>query len=1129
MALVLADRVKETTTTTGTGTITLAGAVTGYQSFAAVGDGNTTYYSISSASGSEWEVGLGTYTSSGTTLARTTVISSSNGGSLVNFSAGSKDVYVTYPAEFSSTAQIGDVSLASVAPTGPGKWLEAGKYYSKSTYPALASALGSIADFGVPVAVSQAQLPQAYAQNTVASSPYNTATNGTVTVAVGTAGAIRKTTDGSTWVGVPSYTINALNEVRYLNSNFVAVGVSGTITTSTDGTNWVLRNPVTTNTITSCAYGNSKYVAVGGSGTIIYSTDLITWTFASGTGGSQFYRVIYGNSLFVAVGALGIVYTSPDGVTWTSRTSGTSGQLNDIIYANSVFVAVGGSSALITSSDAITWTLNTLGSTWWNVTYNNSLFIATGSASSIYTSVNGTAWTARSIGTYTALTLTASTWNGTNFVVVTSGSGIYYTSPDGTTWTYNQDISFGAFYNVAVINSKTITFGATSSVILAGATRAEVMLGGTGWGYAVSAGTSIPRCIAYNGTNQYVAVGSSNQIMSSADGQTWVARTVIQPSATALPNYNCVYYLNGNYIVLGNLGANGAIPSSSNGTTWTPSTTVFSATINAAAYGAGVYVVVGGSGLCYSSTDLLTWTSRSAGATTFTDIVFAASTFVAVNTGGGIYYSTDGITWTLASSTGVLQFNRVIYGNSLFVVGNTNGGIYTSPDGITWTFRTSNITSITNIAWNGSQFIAVGGSGSVSSSPDGTTWTARATDGSTPWYVIAWSGTRWIVGNSSNANVITSTDGITWTRVSTAAPSGGIYTLIYAGGKFVSAHTGSYVQTSTDGLTWTNADHVIYLPTSINKIYKLGGVYYALTSSGMFQSSDGITFSAVRQSIAGIWTSMAYSGTTWLAYSAGNSIPTIFLKSTDGTTWTKASDFGSLITSTTSPTAPTDLVYANGNYILGQQITTSNNLFFGIYTSTDGVTWTGRQTPYTSQPNAAIGSDGTNVVFGSSNGNLKSTDGGVTWTFLSNATSQPVIYSNGLWVFNSIGNHTTTTDLSTFYSTGITAAAQIFNNMYVSGNNAVGIVAQNKIYFNKSGTGYAAVPIQSYTTIAYITQNKEIPVRSTTALLPITRINSTAPNLILEMPLYSYDTTTTFWIPPSGAGVGQKAYVYAGP
>jgi hypothetical protein len=97
MALVVKDRVQETSTTTGTGTFTLAGAVSGFQSFSAIGDGNTTYYAI--VLGSEWEVGLGTYTSSGTTLSRDTILESSNSGSAVNFSAGTKNVFVTYPAE----------------------------------------------------------------------------------------------------------------------------------------------------------------------------------------------------------------------------------------------------------------------------------------------------------------------------------------------------------------------------------------------------------------------------------------------------------------------------------------------------------------------------------------------------------------------------------------------------------------------------------------------------------------------------------------------------------------------------------------------------------------------------------------------------------------------------------------------------------------------------------------------------------------------------------------------------------------------------------------------------------------------------------------------------------------------
>lgn len=113
MALVFKDRVRETTTTTGTGTVTLAGAVTGFQSFSAIGNGNSTYYTIAGAGSSEWEVGIGTYTSSGTTLSRTTVLASSNSGSLVNFSAGTKDVWCDYAA---GRAVIQDTTLTGYAP-----------------------------------------------------------------------------------------------------------------------------------------------------------------------------------------------------------------------------------------------------------------------------------------------------------------------------------------------------------------------------------------------------------------------------------------------------------------------------------------------------------------------------------------------------------------------------------------------------------------------------------------------------------------------------------------------------------------------------------------------------------------------------------------------------------------------------------------------------------------------------------------------------------------------------------------------------------------------------------------------------------------------------------------------------
>ena len=99
MALVLNDRVKETTTTTGTGALTLGGAVTGFETFGTgVGNSNTTYYAVTLGGSAEFEVGLGTLNGDSTTITRTTVISSSNSDSAVNFSAGTKTIFCTIPA-----------------------------------------------------------------------------------------------------------------------------------------------------------------------------------------------------------------------------------------------------------------------------------------------------------------------------------------------------------------------------------------------------------------------------------------------------------------------------------------------------------------------------------------------------------------------------------------------------------------------------------------------------------------------------------------------------------------------------------------------------------------------------------------------------------------------------------------------------------------------------------------------------------------------------------------------------------------------------------------------------------------------------------------------------------------------
>jgi len=121
MALQLKDRVLETANSPGTGTVTLLGASLGYQSFnTALTSGNTTYYTIADLGGNNWEVGIGTFTSPDQ-LTRDTILESSGGGSTVNFSSGTQNVFITYPAEKSVNLDASN-NVSALGTISSGTW-----------------------------------------------------------------------------------------------------------------------------------------------------------------------------------------------------------------------------------------------------------------------------------------------------------------------------------------------------------------------------------------------------------------------------------------------------------------------------------------------------------------------------------------------------------------------------------------------------------------------------------------------------------------------------------------------------------------------------------------------------------------------------------------------------------------------------------------------------------------------------------------------------------------------------------------------------------------------------------------------------------------------------------------------
>lgn len=1046
--------------------------------------------------------------------------------------------------------EVGQVVMSASAPA-TGTWLQTGKYYSTSTYPTLATKLGSVPDIGTVTSYSAIPTPFAISLSSNATYGYASATNGTRTVVVGYNGAsfspaIKTTlnTSAEAWVSAPARSNSSSFLVRYINSNFVAVN-TGSLVISPDGLNWNNYNTVTQ--AIDVAYGSSKYVVVRGNSSpnIQYSSDLITWTNATYPASINAGRIIFANSLFVIANAQSYIsspiLTSPDGITWTAQTStGSAAAPNavDVIYANSLFVAVG-SNFLYTSTDGVTWTSRTpAGSpSFTNVNYVNGLYIAVGLSGIVYTSSNGTTWTLQTTGT--TQNLFSSTWSGTTYLIC-GANGYYLTSTNGTSWTLARDISYSNFYSATTINGKAIAFGDAASPILAGGTRKDVLPTGVwNWACTTSLGANNYKMFAYNGSNQYIAVGDGGKIIYSSDALTW---SPVFTSNTTVALYSAAY-LNGRYLVGGAAGTTNIV-TSTNGTTWSATTKPTSGDIYAFAYGASRYVAVGANStnaILYS-TDALTWSAVTTGpAVDMFDVAFGNSVFVAVGTSGAIFSSSDGVTWTTRSA-GANTFNKVIYANSLFVAVGAAGRIYTSPDGATWTLQTSGTSNqLNDIVWSGTTFCIVGNSGTVLTSTNGTTWTLISPSGGGTLNQVFWDGTKFVACVTANGSGIVwySSTGATWKAYQTVVPISATAKYAYLGGKFIGQQT-SFVQSSSDAKTWTLANAVAPVAQSITNTYKLGGMYYALSSTGLFQSSDGDTFTYVANSPVRQITAMAYGNGIWLFAVSVTSSPNCegYYTSTDGVNFTKSSDAQDITIGGTTSSGLTDVVFGNGNFVRATSVSATLGLTAPIFTSPDGITWTARL-QYTSNLSSPyiMASDGTNILLTSVQLGLVflSTDGGITWSSLFGVAVGVCMYSNGAWFIGTSTKPIVATDTTTFNALSAFNAGVVYSNgNYVYGltNDGTTIASFGVSMANANGAGvvFSAEKTTTATVLFNSSYTKAQANTSTNILAPIVYTNRTGQNgnVLAKIPLYSYNTSTTFYIPPSNASGGQLSYMYAG-
>jgi hypothetical protein len=417
MALIVKDRVQEITTTVGTGTLTLGGAVLGFQTFAAIGNGNTTYYAIVDTAAYDWEVGIGTYTSSGTTLSRTTVLSSSNSGSLVDFAAGTKNVFCTYPSErsvYRDTANTYTVQQAFDALTANSIALTTGTITTAPT-----SNTDIVNKQYADAIASGIHFHEAVAYATTAALPASTYNNGTS----GVGATLTGNANGALTVDSYTFTSPADNGTRILIKNQADGAENGVYTltqagNSSPGAPFILTRATDFDTV----------------GTGVDQID--EGDFFLVTGGTANINTAWVQQTAppITIGTTALVFqqfSAP--ITYTAGTGLSESPSYTFNIANTAVTAATYGS----SSQVPVFAVNAQGQLT-SVT-NTSIAIASGAVSGLAASAttdttdasnisSGSLGTSRLSGSYTGVTgvgtLTAGTWNATAIAAIYGGTGI---------------------------------------------------------------------------------------------------------------------------------------------------------------------------------------------------------------------------------------------------------------------------------------------------------------------------------------------------------------------------------------------------------------------------------------------------------------------------------------------------------------------------------------------------------------------------------------------------------------------------------------------------------------------------------------------------------------------------------
>ena len=654
MALVVKDRVKESSTTSGTGTLTLAGAVTGFQAFsAALSNGDTTYYAIAESSTGAWEVGLGTYTASGTTLARTTVLGSSNSGSAINLSGAGADVFITQPADKAAYFDASGDLFLNQDPTSALQ--SATKQY-----------VDTIAAAGIhyhaPVRVEHPS-------------------NLTATYDNGTSGVGATLTNSGTQAALVLDNVTMVAADRVLIANQTNQAHNGVYTVTNIGsasTNWVL-----TRATDADSYGPSDPDALGeGDAFFIKEGDTnaghLDVMTTSGT-------ITFGttNIVFSEVAETSI-YSAGDGLTLTGT----------------VFAAGAGTGVTVNANDiAIGQDVGTSA----DVTFNTVTADLTGAVTG---NVTGNASTASALQTARNIALTGAVTGSTSF----DGSGnvsITTTATSDPTITLGGDLSGSA--TLTNLGNATLTATITAnSVALGTDTTGNYVGSGATSGNGISGSVSSEGGTFTVTSNATTANTGSTTVFRDASGNFSAGTITAALSGNATTATSAAALTTArNIAVTGAVTGNANFDGSGNISIATTATSDPTVTLTGAVTGSGTMTNLGNVSIATTATadPTLTLAGDATGSATFTNLGNATLTVTVVDDSHNhIISNVDGLQTALdgkLSTSGTAADSNLLDGyNSdqsvsanTVAVRNASGNLFSSYYNGTGTFSTTGITS----------------------------------------------------------------------------------------------------------------------------------------------------------------------------------------------------------------------------------------------------------------------------------------------------------------------------------------------------------------------------------------------------------------------------------------------------